>query len=313
MSLDATTRLERMLTIVPWVADQPAGVSIAEICQRFSINETELLECLDRVFVTGVYPYTPDCLVDVFIDDDHVMIRMSDWFRRPVQLTSDQRLALLMARRTFASLPTSTQNAPLKRALDKIASALEVDEDPVAIDVANVSSGILEQLRQATDEHRRVRITYYTYGRDDFADREIEPWRVVLENGYWYVQARCRRAQGERIFRVDRIQSIELTDEEFVPPARLPEFSVFPVEKISSTIRLKLSPAAHWVVSQYPVTEVEKLSRTEWIVELPVATIGWLERLLLRLGPDAQILDAPDELSAVGAEAARRLLSKYSH
>lgn len=313
MSLDATTRLERMLTIVPWVAAQPAGVSIQEICQRFSITENELLESLDRVFVTGVYPYTPDCLVDVFVEDDHVSIRMSDWFRRPVQFTSDQRLALLLARRTFAALPTSTQNAPLKSALEKIAKAIAVDDDPVVIDVASPGSDVLQILRDAVDNRQRLRISYFTYGRNEFAEREIEPWRVVLDNGFWYLQARCRTAQGERVFRVDRIQRIEETGDQFQPPSQLPPFSVFPAEKIETSIRLKLFPAAHWVVSQYPVTSVEKLSSQEWIVELPVATIGWLERLLLRLGSDAEIVSAPSELQSVGQNAARRLLEKYSN
>jgi predicted DNA-binding transcriptional regulator YafY len=46
------------------------------------------------------------------------------------------------------------------------------------------------------------------------------------------------------------------------------------------------------------------------LVELPVLSVRWLERLLLRLGAEAQVLDPP-ELRAAGATAAERVLARY--
>jgi predicted DNA-binding transcriptional regulator YafY len=40
-----------------------------------------------------------------------------------------------------------------------------------------------------------------------------------------------------------------------------------------------------------------------------VSTV-WLERLLLQLGPDAEVLD-PAELKSVGRDAAARVLARY--
>ncbi len=61
-----------MLAIVPWVAAQPDGATIDEICRRFELDRDQLQACLDTVFMVGVHPYTPDALIDVIVDHDRV-------------------------------------------------------------------------------------------------------------------------------------------------------------------------------------------------------------------------------------------------
>jgi hypothetical protein len=46
-------------------------------------------------------------------------------------------------------------------------------------------------------------------------------------------------------------------------------------------------------------------------IVLAIGSLAWFERLLLRLGPDAEVVDASAELQGVGGAAARRLLSTY--
>jgi predicted DNA-binding transcriptional regulator YafY len=47
-----------------------------------------------------------------------------------------------------------------------------------------------------------------------------------------------------------------------------------------------------------------------WTVELAVTSRRWLAELLLRLGPNAEVL-APDEWVGLGAGAAAELLARY--
>jgi hypothetical protein len=46
-------------------------------------------------------------------------------------------------------------------------------------------------------------------------------------------------------------------------------------------------------------------------VTLAVSARPWLERLLLRLGPDATVADADAELARCGPDAAARVLARY--
>ena len=62
------------------------------------------------------------------------------------------------------------------------------------------------------------------------------------------------------------------------------------------------------MIEQYPVERVEERPGGGWRVRLVASERAWLERLLLRLGTDARVVDGPVEAAS---EAAGRLLSRY--
>ena len=71
---------------------------------------------------------------------------------------------------------------------------------------------------------------------------------------------------------------------------------------------LELAPSARWVLESYPHEKVEERARGKVRVTLRISERGWLERLLLKLGPDAKVVAGDKE---VGRAAARRLLQRY--
>ena len=73
-------------------------------------------------------------------------------------------------------------------------------------------------LRGAVAERRRVRISYYAYGRDEHTARVVEPHRLYSDRGQLYLWAHCRDAGAERSFRVDRIEDVSVLDETFDAP-----------------------------------------------------------------------------------------------
>jgi len=75
----------------------------------------------------------------------------------------------------------------------------------------------LIRLREAIVARRRVRLTYN--GRNGTSDRVVEPWGVVDKGERWYLVAGTTR--GRRTFRIDRIMSLEPTDEHFDRPPDL--------------------------------------------------------------------------------------------
>ena len=54
--LAAVDRVRRMLAIVPWVASQPDGVPIDELCERFDIDRRQLVDDLSTLSFVGVAP-----------------------------------------------------------------------------------------------------------------------------------------------------------------------------------------------------------------------------------------------------------------
>ena len=70
-------------------------------------------------------------------------------------------------------------------------------------------------IEQALAEGYALEMDYYTAGRDVVTHRVVEPHRLEYRGEVAYLVGYCRRAQAERVFRVDRIRSLE--------PVPLPE------------------------------------------------------------------------------------------
>jgi proteasome accessory factor C len=130
------------------------------------------------------------------------------------------------------------------------------------------------------------------------------------------VRGYCHQACDQRLFRVDRIYGVEVLDETFTPPANADEGGgVFDPGPSTPLVTLELAPSARWVVETYPVDEVgpAPTGPDGWLrVRLRVSAAPWLERLLVRLGPDVRVVDADaPELVDAARNAARRILARY--
>jgi proteasome accessory factor C len=312
--IGANERLQRLLSIVPWVVAHP-GATVDEICARFSIPEAVLLKDLDTLRYVGVYPFTPDALIDVVLEDGRVWLHLAEPFGRPLRLTPEEALGLVAAGKSLLAVPGADPEGPLARGLAKLAATLGVEgEDTLEVSLADaVSATTLEILQTGAREHRRVDLEYYSHARDEHTQRTIDPYRVYADQGQWYVVGHCHQAEGERIFRLDRIQAAVLSDERFEPPAELPGRGVFRAGPDDPVVVLDLTPEAAWVTDHYPLQAVEDLEDGRTRVTLAVTARPWLERLLLSLGPDATVVSIDARLGGpeVRAEAAARVLARY--
>lgn len=311
----AEARLARILAIVPWIAAAD-GPTIAEVCSRFGLTETELMADLDLLLFCGVYPFTPDTLIEVDVDDGRVWLRFADYFRRPLRLAPPEALALLAAGAALLAVPgASGEAAPsgeiggsLGRALGKLEEVLGISRDETLdVTLGPAEPAVLDAVRRAVDRRRKLCIDYYSFGRDGRGQRVVQPWRVFHRGGQWYLQGWCEQAEGERLFRVDRIVSAEvLADPAPDPPPGGAE--VYHPDPADPLVVLDLERSAAWVTERYPHEGVETRPDGRIRVRLRSSQRPWLERLLLTLGDEATLVEG-DPL--VRAGAARRILDRY--
>ena len=310
--LTARQRMGRLLSVIPWVT-QNEGTPIDEIERRFDYPRDMLLRDLQEVvFFVGVYPFTPDQLIEVDISDDKVWIRYADWFARPLRLTPEEAATLLATANAALVLADEDTPDPLTRALTKLGTMIGAKADQ-AIDVrlGDAQSEIVDEIRCSLDAHVQMEIRYYSYGRDQISERNIEPLRLFNEHGNWYLDAWCNTVGAPRMFRVDRIRSARATD---IPIAdsRSVQTGSFSASSGDPRVTLRLEPSAQWVIEQYPHESIDHSPDGTVSVELAITEIPWLQRLMLRLGPAAIIsrADPPISVETV-SEAARRILSRY--
>jgi proteasome accessory factor C len=312
--ITASQRLQRLLALVPWVADHD-GPTVEEVCARFELRPSELVEELNLVSLVGLPPYTPDELFDVVVTDDRVFVHLSPSFDRSLRLTPEQALTLVAAGASLRSVPGNDPEGPLARGLEKLAGALGVDPDEVIdIELGRAAAEILDTVRAAVARHHRVRIDYYAHGRDDHTTRDVDPYRIWADQGQWYLVGHDHLRDDERVFRVDRITAASLLDETFTPPAgEEGPTDLFHPSADDPRVVLDLAPDAGWVLEVYPTEAVETGPDGRARVTLAVGGRPWLERLLLRLGPSATVVDSADdpELKRSGADAAARIRARY--
>ena len=307
----AADRMQRLLALVPWVASHD-GPTVAEICARFGIREAELAADLAVVWLVGLPPYTPDALIEVVQEGDRVWIHYADVFATPQRLTPDQAVALLTAGASVLALPGADQDGPLASGVRKLAAVLGVDADQVLdVDLGAASSEVLDVLRAAVRDQRRVRIDYYSYGRDAHSARAVDPYLIHADRGSLYLLGHCHQAGGRRRFRVDRIDHATMLDDPVSAPAAPLATAVFEPDDDDPRIVLDLAPPAHWVAEVHPVESREERPGDRLRVTLAIGGPAWVERLLVSLGPDAEIVDAPPDLRAAARRAADRILDRY--
>lgn len=311
--MTAPDRLRRLLSVLPWVAGV-GGATLDEIAERFDYPRSRLQkDLLEVVFFVGVYPYQPGDLIEVSIDPDteHVTIEYADYFKRSLQLTPNEGLALVGA---GAGLIASSgdEDGPLARGIGKLAALLGIDVgETVAVELGDADPQTLAAVRDAVDQTRVLDIEYYTYGRDEWTDRSIEPDRVSSRDGHWYVNAWCRLVDDERVFRVDRMRNVTLREEVF-SARELEPATTFSPGADDPRVTLKLDPSAAWVVGYYPIESSTTHDDGSVTVTLAVTTPKFLERLLLQLGPHVEVVDRPEDVPAdVAVGAARRVLARY--
>lgn len=301
---DSLERLRRLLDLIPWVVahDSDGGPTVEATCRRFAISQLELETDLELLFVCGLHPYTPDMLMEADLVDGRVRIRYADYLAAPARLSSSEGLALLASARSLLDTPGTDPNGPLARGLAKLAATVGAPTDAVRVDAPLADTATLDALRTAARDRLQVAMDYYAFGRDERRVRIVEPGGVFTTAGQWYLSAFCTEVAQNRVFRVDRIVELTVSDRPATGPAAPAAPSLFQDTALGQA-RIVLDRDATWVASQYPVHAVVARDNGRLEVTLPVQAYAWLDRLLMRLGPHAELVEAPPGYPGVRAAA----------
>lgn len=76
----------------------------------------------------------------------------------------------------------------------------------------------LKELEQAVADGFSAKILYHKSGVKQLNDRLVDPYRITYWNNKWYVIGFCHLRNDIRSFRVDRIESLTLTENKFNRP-----------------------------------------------------------------------------------------------
>jgi proteasome accessory factor C len=295
--------------MLPWLMER-GEASVAETARRFDLSEREVAKDLELVAMCGLPPFV-DELVDVFIDEGMIFVGVPRLFTRPLRLNAVEAWELLAAGRAAMELPGADDDGPLGRGLHKLAAALG-DDDTAGFRIDLDRPEAATSLAEAAEAGRQVRIEYWSPARDEISERLILPRQVFTDRGEWYVTADDDRSSEVRIFRIDRIETLEPTGVTLSPSdSPLPVPGDWFTDGSIPRVTVRLAPAARWVIERYPVDHVDGPDEDGWVTAtLAIASERWFTRTLVRLGANAEIVE-PDEWAAAARAAVARVLERY--
>lgn len=304
MSSTAAEQLRRLLLLLPALADDKEH-RIVDVAARLGVDRKALLGDLqslaNRTDVPGGFIEG----VSITIDDEYLSV-FSPHFRRPMRLTVRELAALDLGLAMLRAERTPDEHAVMEQARERLSRALAempADEPAAAIapriaslvELSPAATAIHKLLRQAARDRRRATIRYRKASDTDASARVICPYGLIFSSGSWYVVAHCERSEALRVFRLDRIEGVELADGEFEQPegfsfeSVVREGRVFHTEDPVETASIRYSPAiARWIAEREGVPLADDGSLT---MEYPLGDDDWMMRHVLQYGPDAEVVE----------------------
>lgn len=304
---DVHERLRRLLFLVPYVSKNP-GISVDELAGVLEVSKEALLEELDLLTFVGRPPFQPDDYIDIYVENDRVWVDLDQRLSAPPRLTASEAAALSAA----AELLRPAASDALATALQKLEKVLppgarsRYREMEQKIDASTDAPTELGLLTRAISERREARFDYFSQGRGQSERRTVQPHELFAHRGQWYLSAHCRTRGDVRLFRVDRIQHLELTEQSFEPPPG--QRSTVP-DPAGGEVRVRFTRVAAPYLRERFGDAARPVPEGGVEVKVSGESERWLTQWVLSFGGEAEVIEPEWARLAVARAAARSIES----
>jgi proteasome accessory factor BC len=287
--------------------DQQGSIPAAVLQERYQIDDEEIVEQINLLnlvnFGGGCYAVYAE------LDEEgvvHVQKELyGEDFRRPARLSPLEAKAILMALDLVGPQIAAATNTTLASVREKIEIACGggvPGGQPSTTVGVGAPEDVIGTISSAIERHRLVRITYLTRTSNEVEERVIEPYRLRGVNSDWYIEAWDVGREGERTFRIDRIETAERLKESFAPREGLT--NIAEQRSVGGT----KGSVSVWFAPSIALRELEKRPNASQLRDgalLDTVTFDserWLEDEVMQYRGDAVLV----EPAALRARVARR-------
>ncbi|UVT18282.1 MAG: WYL domain-containing protein (plasmid) [Nitrospira sp.] len=258
--------------------------------------------------------------------------RLLDGFKNipSLRLSPPELMALAFSRQLLTPLQGTLIAASLNSALTKITAAIPAGATEYLLRLDQwFSVGLgphktyrhhretIDRLSQAIAHHHTVQMRYFSAGRHATTRREVDPYRLRYVDGGLYLIAYCHWRKDVRMFAVERIKSLTMTDHPYQMPLHFDldayvEDTLVVMRGKRITVEIKFDKAtAAWAKDRiwHPSQQATPLKNGQLLMTLSVADTRELLGWILSFGSGVQVLK-PDHLRYAVKEEAQKLLAQ---
>ena len=240
----------------------------------------------------------------------------------PLIFTQDESLALTLSLLIARARGVAQASAAFEGVLAKVMRVLPeatrtqvkaveqtilFDDDSLRVPPSLLAVTVLSSALQAA---QRVQL-HYRSSQGEVTERGFDPYGVVSREGVWYTIGYCHLRQGQRLFRLDRIIQVKMTNEMFSPPI---DFDVREaVQHALASVRQQWQIEV-WLETTLPEAQQSlRLSqaffeekRSGVLLRGEVEDLPWVAQKLAGLGIPF-VIHRPQELRVVMSQYAQQL------
>lgn len=208
-------RLERISALLVQLQSRPV-VKASHMAQRFNVSLRTIYRDMQTLLEAGV----PIC------GNSGIGYSLVEGYRLPsLMFTKEEATAFLTAEKIIEQLTDAQNSNYFRQGMDKIRAALRaVDkkylhdmDDSIAIYKSRNTEDSLPNLMQtilnSINEKLVIEIDY-TNANENKSKRALEAVGISYSHPRWYLSAFCYLRQEYRMFRLDRIENIKITNDE---------------------------------------------------------------------------------------------------
>jgi predicted DNA-binding transcriptional regulator YafY len=304
--------------------DNSSGATLSELVNSipddYPKNSRTIRRDLDALESCG-YPLVVDRV------NGQTRWKLMEGFRNIPALgfSATELMALIFSRNLLKPLEGTEIQAALNSALNKVAAALPPQgHDYVRSMEQMFSVGLgphkkyrehkqtIDLISQAIDKRRTAQMRYFSASRNVTARREVDPYYLRFAAGGLYMIGHCHLRREVRMFAVERIRSISLTDHPYQMPLafNIDEYVQDALGIMRSGRRIEVEllfskPAASWVGDKtwHPSQEVKQLKSGTLRMTLKVADNDELVGWILSFGSQVRVVRSEALRAKVKAEA----------
>lgn len=225
----------------------------------------------------------------------------------------------------LSSVSTTLSNKEIIGTLEKVKSLLpkeqfrdiELKSNQITVDLTTWMGNKsfqpnLERIKKALNESKHLLFEYYG-GSKGVDKRCIEPYKLVLKEGNWYLQGYCTLREDFRVFKLSRISNLEILDSTFEPRA----FHAKPldgrgwIDKRLITIKLLVDESLReQMVERCGEKNIEPYGNNKFIVNFPFAEDDLGYNMLMGFGDKCECIE-PDHVRIELIKRIKKLLQVY--
>lgn len=298
-------KIDRMIGILSLLL-QKDKVTAPELAERFEVSKRTILRDLDDLCKAGI----PICTTQgvgggIQIVDGYRMDR--------TVLTSRDMKMILAGLRSLDSVSGSSYYSLLMEKIKTGSSDFVSGSDTILIDLSSWNKEAISEkialIQAAIDAKQAVRFDYYSPKTE--TTRLIDPYYLIFKWSSWYVWGFCRTKQDFRMFKLNRMDNLKLSDETIgIREVPFPEFETTSFFPANVHLKAVFDSSMKWhLLESYGTSSFLIQDDGSLLFEMDMdedGVIAWL----LSCGDKATVLE-PQNIREKMLQITFRIASKY--